>query len=137
MTDISDADQGRAVVVKWCSLAEQRLDYLTELFETGRWRRFYSETQFLENVREAKANVEHWRALSADLGDASELADTGAAEPPPAKAIMVGGPKDIRFDAAAEAAPDAAPASAAVGLAASAKPIDRIEDRYPQLSNEL
>jgi uncharacterized repeat protein (TIGR03809 family) len=33
------------------------------LFETGRWRRFHSETAFLENIREAKAAVETWRDL--------------------------------------------------------------------------
>ena len=42
-------------------LAEQRLDYLTELFETGRWRRYHSEASFLENIQEAKAAVETWR----------------------------------------------------------------------------
>ena len=46
-------------------LAEQRLDYLTELFETGRWRRFHSERAFLENIQEAKVAVETWRDLMA------------------------------------------------------------------------
>lgn len=45
-------------------LAEQRLDYLTQLFESGRWRRFYGEVAFLENIREAKVAVETWRSLS-------------------------------------------------------------------------
>jgi uncharacterized repeat protein (TIGR03809 family) len=58
-----DVARGREIVARWCKLAEQRLDYLTELFETGRWRRFYSEGTFLENVREAKAAVEAWRDL--------------------------------------------------------------------------
>ncbi len=58
-----DVARGREIVARWCNLAEQRLDYLTELFETGRWRRFYSEPAFLENVREAKAAVEAWRDL--------------------------------------------------------------------------
>jgi uncharacterized repeat protein (TIGR03809 family) len=58
-----DVARGREIVARWCNLAEQRLDYLTELFETGRWHRFYSEGAFLENVREAKAAVEAWRDL--------------------------------------------------------------------------
>ena len=49
---------------RWCALAEQRLEYLSEMFESGRWRRFYSERAFLENVREAKIAVETWRELS-------------------------------------------------------------------------
>jgi len=52
------------VVARWCILAEQRLEYLTELFKTGRWRRFHSERAFLENIQEAKAAVEAWRNLS-------------------------------------------------------------------------
>jgi uncharacterized repeat protein (TIGR03809 family) len=63
MTHRPDVARGRNIVARWCALAEQRLEYLTELFETGRWRRFHSETAFLENIREAKAAVETWRDL--------------------------------------------------------------------------
>ncbi|MGP9811810.1 TIGR03809 family protein [Rhodopseudomonas sp. NSM] len=59
----TDAARGRAIIERWCVLAEQRLEYLTELFESGRWRRFFSETAFLENIQEAKAAVETWRDL--------------------------------------------------------------------------
>jgi uncharacterized repeat protein (TIGR03809 family) len=65
MTYRSDVTRGRNVVARWCALAERRLEYLTELFETGRWRRFHSEMAFLENIREAKSAVETWRDLLA------------------------------------------------------------------------
>jgi uncharacterized repeat protein (TIGR03809 family) len=58
-----DVTRGRDIVARWCALAEQRLDYLTELFETGRWRRYHSELDFLENIQEAKSAVETWRRL--------------------------------------------------------------------------
>jgi len=64
MTHGLDVARGRDVVARWCALAEQRLEYLTELFETGRWRRFHSELAFLENIREAKIAVETWRDLA-------------------------------------------------------------------------
>jgi uncharacterized repeat protein (TIGR03809 family) len=64
MTHQLNVARGRDVVARWCALAEQRLEYLTELFETGRWRRFHSELDFLENIQEAKAAVETWRGLS-------------------------------------------------------------------------
>jgi uncharacterized repeat protein (TIGR03809 family) len=64
MTHQPDVAIGRDVVARWCALAEQRLEYLTELFETGRWRRFHTELAFLENIQEAKAAVEIWRDLS-------------------------------------------------------------------------
>ena len=63
MASQPDVAKGREIVARWCNLAERRLEYLTELFETGRWRRFHSEQAFLENIREAKAAVETWRDL--------------------------------------------------------------------------
>jgi uncharacterized repeat protein (TIGR03809 family) len=63
MTNRLDVARGRDIVGRWCTLAEQRLDHLTELFETGRWRRYHSELAFLENIKEAKAAVELWRDL--------------------------------------------------------------------------
>lgn len=64
MTYRLDVERGRDIAARWCNLAEQRLEYLTELFETGRWRRYHSEPAILENIREAKSAVEIWRDLS-------------------------------------------------------------------------
>ena len=64
MTQQLDVARGGDVIARWCALAEQRLEYLTELFETGRWRRYHSELAFLENIQEAKSAVEIWRGLS-------------------------------------------------------------------------
>lgn len=64
MTYQLDVASGRDVIARWCALAEQRLEYLTELLESGRWRRFHSEPALLENIREAKAAVQTWRDLS-------------------------------------------------------------------------
>ena len=63
MTHRVDVARGRDIIARWCNLAEQRLEYLTELFESGRWRRFHTERAFLENIREAKVAVETWRDL--------------------------------------------------------------------------
>jgi uncharacterized repeat protein (TIGR03809 family) len=63
MTHRLDVARGRDIVARWCNLAEKRLEHLTELFETGRWRRYHSERAFLENIQEAKAAVETWRDL--------------------------------------------------------------------------
>ena len=58
-----DVAKGREIIARWCNLAEQRLEYLTELYDSGRWRRFYGEQAFLENIREAKCAVDAWRGL--------------------------------------------------------------------------
>lgn len=63
MASQTDVAKGREIVARWCNLAEKRLEHLTELFDSGRWRRFHSEQAFLENIREAKSAVETWRDL--------------------------------------------------------------------------
>ena len=59
-----DAAGCREIATRWCTLAEQRLQHLSEMFETGRWRRYHSEIAFLENIQEAKRAVQAWRALA-------------------------------------------------------------------------
>src|SRR5262245_12262675 len=73
MTHRTDVARGRDIVARWCGLAEQRLNYLTELFETGRWRRYYSEVAFLENIREARSAVETWRGMLNSQATADNL----------------------------------------------------------------
>jgi uncharacterized repeat protein (TIGR03809 family) len=64
MTHRQSAAGGRDIAARWCALAEQRLEHLSEMFETGRWRRYHSELAFLENIQEAKRAVQTWRAIA-------------------------------------------------------------------------
>jgi uncharacterized repeat protein (TIGR03809 family) len=64
MTHRQNAAGSRDVAARWCALAEQRLEHLSEMFETGRWRRYHSELAFLENIQEAKRAVQTWRAIA-------------------------------------------------------------------------
>ena len=162
MTQLSDVARGRDVLARWCNLAEQRLEYLTELFETGRWRRFHSELAFLENIREAKSAVETWRDLSTreaspdnNAVDLSWLARTNATlsrkEPPGDQTLRVSTPS-LRFSA--ELPPSNTPSVAACDASAfepdlpalelaldivSQPPREAapIEARYPQLRNAM
>jgi uncharacterized repeat protein (TIGR03809 family) len=63
MTQRPDVARGRDIIARWCNLAERRLEYLTKLYETGRWRRYHGERAFLENLQEAKTAVQTWRDL--------------------------------------------------------------------------
>lgn len=64
MTHRQSGAVSRDIAARWCALAEQRLEHLSEMFETGRWRRYHSELAFLENIQEAKRAVQTWRALA-------------------------------------------------------------------------
>jgi uncharacterized repeat protein (TIGR03809 family) len=74
MTYQKDVAGGRGVVARWHALAERRLEHLTELFDTGRWRRYHSERAFLENIREARTAVENWRDLSTSEASRNDTA---------------------------------------------------------------
>src|SRR3954464_12142649 len=74
MAQRADVARGRQIVERWCVLAEQRLEHLTELFESGRWRRYHSEISFLQNIQEAKKAVETWRQLLNREASADNLA---------------------------------------------------------------
>ena len=45
-------------------LAERRLEHMSVLYETGRWRRYFSEERFLNIIRETTASVERWRQIA-------------------------------------------------------------------------
>ena len=163
MTHRADVARGRDVVARWCDLAERRLEYLTELFETGRWRRYHSERAFLENIQEAKTAVETWRNLltreaSRDNSavDMSWLGHTQAAlprnafrgqlrrfqpqpveiaaeRPPPPDVSMSAEPAHVVSDEAPSAPAMDAPALEDVPVPT----LDAIEQRYPLLRNAL
>lgn len=64
MTKLAAAETGRSVVVRWRMLAERRLNYLIELYESGRWKLYHNEPEFLSIVREARAALQAWEALA-------------------------------------------------------------------------
>jgi len=84
MTHRLDVAFSRALAARWCALAERRLDHLTDMFESGRWRRYYTERSLLENIREAKIAVKTWRALSLgeSISRSSEIDFATAANDP-------------------------------------------------------
>ncbi|MGJ4994929.1 TIGR03809 family protein [Bradyrhizobium sp. HKCCYLS3077] len=66
MTHRPDVACSRELAARWCALAERRLDHLSELFQSGRWRRYYTEQSLIEDIRHAKAAVATWKSLSAE-----------------------------------------------------------------------
>lgn len=79
-------------------LAERRLEHMTLLYESGRWRRYFSEEKFVGVIRETRTAVETWRRLAPDetIGSqriaasdeppvtaGAQPASTGRTQPPP------------------------------------------------------
>jgi hypothetical protein len=150
MTHRNDAARGADVLGRWRMLAEQRLEHLTELFESGRWRRYHSEKAFLENIREAKNAVEIWRGLSTSKAVPQKpvaaaqsiliraLAPVPVTAPEPIKLPVA---KEVAFAAQAET-----PAAPVIDMLALEQALDvpeltidlaAIEQRYPLLRNRM
>jgi len=157
MASQTDVTRGREVVARWCNLAEQRLKYLTELFDSGRWRRFHTEEAFLDNIREAKTAVETWRdLLSREASrdnraiDLSWLGRSGTALPlnefrrervtlPRVAKAPLESPKEISIPPADNAVVREPPAAEPLGEDSWAAVLDiaTIAARYPLLRNTL
>ena len=158
--------RGRDTVARWCNLAERRLEYLTDLFETGRWRRYHSERAFLENIQEAKAAVETWRDLMArdaapdhlaidltGLGSKrwarprhDEIGEQAALLPSEPAPIMVEPLREIPDDVLAalesqlldlDETPSVSDAPDFDDMPLPPLDLDRIHERYPLLHNAL
>jgi uncharacterized repeat protein (TIGR03809 family) len=149
MTHRNGAARGADVLGRWRQLAEQRLEHLTELFESGRWRRYYGEVAFLENIREAKVAVETWRGLSAPRAVPEEpvicVTWPSAATPqrwrPAAPApALAPGPIEVPMLADASAEPEIDFLALERALDVPDEPmldLATIEQRYPLLRNTL
>jgi uncharacterized repeat protein (TIGR03809 family) len=166
MTHHVDVARGRDIVARWCNLAEQRLEHLTELFETGRWRRYHGERAFLENIQEAKAAVETWRSLlnreatldnsAIDLSWLSRARSTPPRgdrlrervqlRPPQPAAMPPAPPRDIPADVlvalesqlvVADEAPSAPVTPVLDELPLPVLDLNNVQERYPLLRNAL
>jgi hypothetical protein len=160
MTHRLDVARGRDIVARWCDLAEARLEYLTELFETGRWRRYHSELAFLENIQEAKSAVEIWRDLSLreasrdnSAVDISWLGRSRATlprgqtlrdqlhrlQPPPAEIAGAAAPPNVSIAATEHVASDDAPSAPAMDVTSqlTSDLAATIAERYPLLRNAM
>jgi uncharacterized repeat protein (TIGR03809 family) len=53
-----------AVAQKWRTLAERRRAHLVELYDSGRWKHYYTEGQLRYRMREAVAQSERWAKIA-------------------------------------------------------------------------
>jgi uncharacterized repeat protein (TIGR03809 family) len=149
MTHRKDAARDADVLGRWRMLAEQRLEYLTHLFESGRWRRYYGELAFLENIREAKVAVETWRGLSTGraMPERPVMRVTWPTPEPPSRAraiepapMIAAEPIELPVTDEADIVPvvvDMFALEQALDSPEPALDLAAIERRYPRLRNSL
>ncbi len=49
---------------QWRELAERRRAHFIELYQTGRWKHYYTEEEFVAQIREAFNAAETWARLA-------------------------------------------------------------------------
>ena len=50
--------------LKWRALAERRRAHFVELYQTGRWKHYYSDQQFIMEMREAIVIANRWAKIA-------------------------------------------------------------------------
>ena len=65
------------VSLRWSNLADRRLAYYISLYESGRWRHYFDERQFLARIRDVKRAATEWdRIASGNTLADSRFADS-------------------------------------------------------------
>jgi uncharacterized repeat protein (TIGR03809 family) len=52
------------VALKWRDLAERRRDHFVELHKSGRWKHYYSEWEFLDEMHAAVMLARRWARIA-------------------------------------------------------------------------
>jgi uncharacterized repeat protein (TIGR03809 family) len=55
---------------KWRDLAERRRSHFVELYKSGRWKRYYTEENFIARMRQAVVIADRWAAIAPRPEDA-------------------------------------------------------------------
>jgi uncharacterized repeat protein (TIGR03809 family) len=53
------------VALRWRDLANRRRSHFVVLYESGRWKLYYTEAEFILRLREAFQAAEQWEKLAA------------------------------------------------------------------------
>jgi len=52
------------IAQRWRDLAERRRSHFIELYQSGRWKHYYSEADFILRMREVVQAAEQWEKLA-------------------------------------------------------------------------
>lgn len=64
MQVLSTALPSDQIAQRWRDLAERRRSHFIELYQSGRWKHYYSEADFISRMREVVQAAEQWEKLA-------------------------------------------------------------------------
>jgi uncharacterized repeat protein (TIGR03809 family) len=81
---MSERQQGPydSIARRWLALIERRHANFIDLYDTGRWRHYYSETEFLDEIRKVLGLRDRWAAIAGVSLDGEEMMPDGEAALP-------------------------------------------------------
>ncbi len=92
---MAEPQSGRyeSIARRWLALIERRQQHFLDLCDSGRWRHYFTEAEFLEEMRKVLRVRDRWAAIAGMplSGEALLLEDDGA-PPPRLPAIGVAAP---------------------------------------------
>jgi uncharacterized repeat protein (TIGR03809 family) len=56
--------------LKWRDLAERRRAHFIDLYDSGRWRHYYTDQTFLQEMKAADAAAKRWAEIAPRPSDA-------------------------------------------------------------------
>jgi uncharacterized repeat protein (TIGR03809 family) len=97
---MSEPQSGRydSIARRWLALIERRQEHFLDLCDTGRWRHYYTEAEFLDEMRKVLRVRDQWAAIAGIPLESDEpSADAGNAPPPP-RVLSAGMPAPLWAD---------------------------------------
>jgi len=81
---MSEPQSGRydSIARRWLALIERRQEHFLDLCDTGRWRHYYTEAEFLDEMRKVLRVREQWAAIAGIPPEGDEPASDDGGEPP-------------------------------------------------------
>ena len=64
MSDTWPNSMSEEITRKWHALAEKRRAHFVELYDSGRWKHYYSENEFMAQMRDVVQLSDVWAQLS-------------------------------------------------------------------------
>jgi uncharacterized repeat protein (TIGR03809 family) len=57
------------IALKWRNIAERRRDHHLDLYKSGRWKHYYTDEEFLIEMRQAVATADRWAVIAPQPGE--------------------------------------------------------------------
>jgi len=81
-----------SVARRWLALVERRQAHFLELCDTGRWRHYYTQAEFIDEMRKVLRVRAQWAAIAGVPPDDDDLPPHADRAPPRTPALAAGIP---------------------------------------------